>query len=207
MFERIAIQLIDTKLEVLIIATLFITLPANIVLSITAAAYLVQITDHSFLSTMILMLIPTVVMPILAGLILVYPIELKIIRSRPNTSLKWAIIRVLWMIVASIPIGVLIFLSTRLIADDYVPIIPRIREIYIVSAIIEALMIGIVTTFFERVFAELVKREKNLKQQIEELRIEIDQGKKKQDVTEITESELFQDLQTRARNMRRQYVK
>ena len=39
MFEKIAIQLIDTKIEVLIISALFITLPANMVLSITAAAY------------------------------------------------------------------------------------------------------------------------------------------------------------------------
>ncbi|NIS83199.1 MAG: GAF domain-containing protein [Anaerolineales bacterium] len=45
-------------------------------------------------------------------------------------------------------------------------------------------------------------REEQLRQQIEELRIEIDEVRKAQQVTEITETEYFQQLQERARGLR-----
>ncbi len=45
-------------------------------------------------------------------------------------------------------------------------------------------------------------REAQLRQKIEELRIEIDEVRKAQQVTEITETEYFQQLQERARNLR-----
>lgn len=57
-----------------------------------------------------------------------------------------------------------------------------------------------------RVFSDMVvavqARERKLRQQVRELRIEIDQVKRKQQVDEIVESDFFQDLQARARKMR-----
>lgn len=47
-------------------------------------------------------------------------------------------------------------------------------------------------------------REKKLKQEVQQLRIEIDQVKKKQQVSEIVETDFFQDLQTKARAIRKQ---
>jgi GAF domain-containing protein len=53
--------------------------------------------------------------------------------------------------------------------------------------------------------ARLVQqREERLKRQIEELRIEIDEVEKAQQVAEITETEYFQELQETARSMREQ---
>ena len=46
-------------------------------------------------------------------------------------------------------------------------------------------------------------REEKLKQQVAELKIEIDESKRKKQVAEITESDFFQDLQARAKEMRK----
>ena len=50
---------------------------------------------------------------------------------------------------------------------------------------------------------EAYVREQNLRQQIQQLRIEIDEVKRQRQVTEITETDFFQDLQDKARNLRR----
>ncbi len=45
-------------------------------------------------------------------------------------------------------------------------------------------------------------REQSLRQEIQQLRIEIDEAKRQQQVSEIVDSDFFQDLQVRARAMR-----
>ena len=45
-------------------------------------------------------------------------------------------------------------------------------------------------------------RERELKQQVQELRIEINQTKRKRQVKEIVEGDFFQDLQDKAKKMR-----
>ena len=49
---------------------------------------------------------------------------------------------------------------------------------------------------------EVILREQRLKQQVQELRIEVDNAKKSRQVQEITDSEFFQDLQQRANVLR-----
>ncbi|MCB0209869.1 MAG: HAMP domain-containing protein [Anaerolineae bacterium] len=49
-----------------------------------------------------------------------------------------------------------------------------------------------------------LQREKELKREVQQLRIEIDQTKKKKQVNEIVETDFFQDLQAKARAMRNQ---
>jgi hypothetical protein len=46
-------------------------------------------------------------------------------------------------------------------------------------------------------------RTRNLKKQVEKLTIEIDEIKRQQQVSEIVETDYFQDLQSKARQMRR----
>lgn len=50
---------------------------------------------------------------------------------------------------------------------------------------------------------EVQSRERKLKQEIRKLQIEVDQARKNQQVQEITETDYFQELAQRARNMRR----
>jgi GAF domain-containing protein len=52
---------------------------------------------------------------------------------------------------------------------------------------------------------EVEARERRLRQQIEELRIEIDEAKKQHEVYAITESEFFTNLQKNARKMRSEF--
>jgi DNA-binding response OmpR family regulator len=62
--------------------------------------------------------------------------------------------------------------------------------------------LGQLARVFERMAREVAAREEQLKQQIQVLRIEIDQAKKARQVSEITDTEYFQDLQKRAKALR-----
>lgn len=66
---------------------------------------------------------------------------------------------------------------------------------------------GQLARVFQTMAREVYAREERLKQQLQVLKIEIDQGKKERQVSDITESEFFQDLQARARSMRRKSSK
>lgn len=56
---------------------------------------------------------------------------------------------------------------------------------------------------FERMAAEVYAREQRLRQQVQELRIQIDEAKKERQVAEITESDYFKDLQKKAKELRK----
>jgi CRP-like cAMP-binding protein len=62
--------------------------------------------------------------------------------------------------------------------------------------------LGQLARVFQRMVREVVAREQHLKQQVAELRIEIDKAKQARQVAEITESDYFQDLQRKARELR-----
>lgn len=63
--------------------------------------------------------------------------------------------------------------------------------------------LGQLARVFQRMVREVYAREESLKRQVAELRIEIDEAKKAQQVAEITETDYFQALQQRASNMRK----
>ncbi|MGI8551943.1 MAG: response regulator [Dehalococcoidia bacterium] len=63
--------------------------------------------------------------------------------------------------------------------------------------------LGRLARVFQRMAREVYAREKHLRQQVQQLRIEIDEVKKAQQVAEVTESEYFQELQSRAALLRR----
>ncbi len=63
--------------------------------------------------------------------------------------------------------------------------------------------LGQLARVFQRMVREVYAREESLKRQVAELRIEIDEAKKVQQVAEITDTDYFQRLQQRAQNMRK----
>lgn len=63
--------------------------------------------------------------------------------------------------------------------------------------------IGTLAEVFEIMIGKVYQREQTLIRQVEELRIEIDEVKRQKQVSEIVESDFFQDLQAKARGMRR----
>ena len=62
--------------------------------------------------------------------------------------------------------------------------------------------LGQLARVFERMVREFLAREQRLTEQVQALRIEIDEGKKARHVSEITETEYFQDLQKKAKDLR-----
>jgi DNA-binding response OmpR family regulator len=62
--------------------------------------------------------------------------------------------------------------------------------------------LGQLARVFQRMAHEIAAREEQLKQQIQVLRIEIDQAKKARQVSEITETEYFQELRKKAKALR-----
>jgi len=63
--------------------------------------------------------------------------------------------------------------------------------------------LGRLARVFQRMALEIQAREERLKQQIQELRIEIDEVKKVRQVAEITETDYFQELREKAKELRR----
>lgn len=63
--------------------------------------------------------------------------------------------------------------------------------------------LGNLARVFERMAREVRAREEKLKQQVHELKIEIDQTKQAKKVSEITGSEYFQSLRSQAESLRR----
>lgn len=62
--------------------------------------------------------------------------------------------------------------------------------------------LGRLARVFQRMALEVQAREERLKHQIQQLRIEIDEAKKAQQVAEITETDYFHDLREKARTLR-----
>lgn len=62
--------------------------------------------------------------------------------------------------------------------------------------------LGALATVFCSMARQIHLRTQNLKRQVQELTIEIDEIKRKQQVAEIVETDYFQDLQSRARSLR-----
>lgn len=62
--------------------------------------------------------------------------------------------------------------------------------------------IGLLADVFQRMTEKIGVRERTLRRQVQALRIEIDEGKRKREVAEIVETDFFRDLQARAHDMR-----
>lgn len=63
--------------------------------------------------------------------------------------------------------------------------------------------LGQLARVFQKMAREVYAREQQLKQQVQELRIEIDKAKQAREVSEITETDYFQRLRGKAKGLRR----
>ena len=67
--------------------------------------------------------------------------------------------------------------------------------------------LGRLARVFDHMAAQVVIRETQLRQEVERLKVEIDEARKKEQVAEITETTYFQDLQVKAASLRRRMRK
>ena len=63
--------------------------------------------------------------------------------------------------------------------------------------------LGQLARVFQNMCREVYAREERLREEVHQLRIEIDRTKQERQVAEITDSDYFQDLQSRAKDIRR----
>jgi DNA-binding response OmpR family regulator len=63
--------------------------------------------------------------------------------------------------------------------------------------------LGRLARVFQRMGKEVQAREERLKNQVQQLKIEIDEARKKTQVAEVTETDYFQELQKKAKDLRR----
>lgn len=63
--------------------------------------------------------------------------------------------------------------------------------------------LGQLARVFSRMASEIYLREQNLKRQVQQLRIELDDARQAQQVAEITETDYFQQLEEKAQDLRR----
>ncbi len=63
--------------------------------------------------------------------------------------------------------------------------------------------LGQLARTFQRMAREVQAREERLRQEVRELRIEIDASRQERQVAEITETDYFQSLRSRAAELRR----
>jgi nitrate/nitrite-specific signal transduction histidine kinase len=62
--------------------------------------------------------------------------------------------------------------------------------------------LGQLARVFSRMASEIYAREQRLKQQVQQLRIELDEARQAREVAEITESDYFQQLEAKAQDLR-----
>jgi len=62
--------------------------------------------------------------------------------------------------------------------------------------------LGQLARVFQRMAREVYAREQRLKQQVQKLRIELDEARQARQVAEITETDYFRQLQAEAQNLR-----
>ena len=173
------------------------------VLSVTAlgAAYVQAIMGGNFTEWMLMFFLLALSIGVLSGFGLLYPVERWVIRERALTSSRWAVARVLVYGAAGIPIGLIQVITQETLVFA---LTPAIQTSYFMASVATFLLVGLIYSFGERLLAAVQRREAKLKQQIEMLKIEIDEVKRERQVSEIVETDFFQNLKVKAAAMRAQ---
>jgi hypothetical protein len=201
MLSRILDHIIDSIAWRMVVTGIIVGVPMVFAASWLGAAYLNFMWNVDFTRTLLGLLFFGLLPGSLVFLAISYPIERWIIRDRAKSSLKWVLVRALYLLPVGALAGLAALGSIRLAMQRY----PSLVEgAYFVLTIIIAIQASIIYTFIERAAAEVQSREAELKKQLHELRVEIDAVKRQRQVSEIVETEFFADLQTHAREMRAQ---
>ena len=99
-----------------------------------------------------------------------------------------------------IPVQRLAGLAQRISDESLSPNDPELATVSQIAQRSDEL--GRTANVFQRMAREVYSREQQLKQEVRQLTIQIDQSKREQQVKQITETDFFQDLQKKAKEMR-----
>lgn len=183
----------------LLAAGLVVILPVGFSTAWLGATYQVVMWNASLVQVVAGLMLSGTPTVLLVGLGILYPLERWVIRDRAARSWGWTIARILLYLVAGLPIGLAMLWGIRLGMRNY-PLL--VESSYFVIVVTNIGVVGLLYSLFERVLAAVQRRETQLRQEIEQLRIEVDEAKRARKVQEITESEYFRELQARVRQLR-----
>lgn len=183
----------------LVVMALLVIIPVGVATAWLGTAYSYEIWGVNFGWTFLSMLLSTIPAVLVAGFVLIYPLERWLIRDRAARAWKWVVVRILLYTIMGLPLGFVFLWGMRLGVRRYSTLL---ESSYFVIAVVSVVLFGFVYSFAERMLAQVQKREARLKDEIQQLRIEIDETKRRRQVREITETDYFQDLQFRARQLR-----
>lgn len=183
----------------LVMMALLVIIPVGVSTAWLGTAYSHEIWGVDFGRTFLSMLLSSIPAVLVVGFVLIYPLECWVIRDRAARSWKWVAVRILLYMIASIPMGFVFLWGMRLGVRWYSSLL---ESSYFVTAVANVILFGFVYSFTERMLDQVQRREARLKDKIQQLRIEIDETKRRRQVREITETDYFQDLRLKARQLR-----
>jgi hypothetical protein len=196
------LNLLQTSLAArMMVAGLMVGVPTALSVAGLGAAYVETFVGLNFAEMVVKFFLLVLSLGVVTGFGLLYPFECWIIRERALRSSKWLVFRILAYAVAGIPIALIQVYAQEAFMFE---LTPALRASYSIAAVATFALIGIVFSFSERLLAAVQRREAQLKQQIEMLKIEIDEAKREKQVNEIVETDFFQNLKTKAAAMRAQ---
>jgi hypothetical protein len=200
MFEKF----ISRFVESISLRLLFVGIIALPIIGITTswegASYLSVLIGAPFAKTFFGLLIPGVSAVFVTAFVILYPVERWLIRDKASNSWKWVVVRILLYLLVSFPTSIATLVAIRTTMQEYPAIV---ESIYFVEAVTCSFTAAILFTLVEQVIKEVKKRENILRTEIQELRIKIDQLNRQKQVTEIIDSEFFQDLKQKVAIIRK----
>ena len=194
------LNLLQTSLAArMMVAGLMVGVPTALSVAGLGAAYVETFVGLNFAEMVVKFFLLVLSLGVFSGFGLLYPLERWIIGERALRSINWSVIRVLVYAAAGIPIALIQVYAQQTFIFELTPIL---ETAYSIAGVATFALIGVVYSFSERLLAAVQRREAQLKQQIEMLKIEIDEAKRKRQVNEIVETDFFQNLKTKAAEMR-----
>ena len=199
MIEKLLTRMANDLSTRILVTGAVVLLPTAIAINWLSAVFQGLLWDADFLTVFWQLFVFGGIPVYVVGFAFLYAIERWIIRERAKTSLRWGGLRILLFMTAGIPEGFGTLVGIRWGMGTFPPALERY---YFVQTVVMAVVMGMLYTLVERAMMEVQKRESRLKRQIRELRIEIDELKRREQVDEIAESDFFQELQRKAAQMR-----
>ncbi len=199
MIEQIFSRALPSKALRLIAAGCLVSIPVGISSAYVGAGYLYYMWGDDFWGTVFGLAFYGNAAVLCLGFALLYPLERWVIRDRAAHSWRWVLARILLYLLASLPLGLTTLLSIRWGMGEYPA---AVESSYFVIVTTNMSMVSVLYSLFERVLAEVKRREARLQGQIARLQIQLDEIKRDRQVQEITETEYFRQLRARVQQLR-----
>jgi hypothetical protein len=196
------LNLLQTSLAArMMVVGLMVGVPTALSIAGVGAAYVQSFIGVDFTEMVVKFFLLVLSLGVITGFGLLYPFECWVIRERALRSSKWMAFRILVYVAVGVPVALIQIYAQEVLIFE---LTPALRASYSIAAVATFALIAVVFSFSERLLAAVQRREAQLKQQIEMLKIEIDEAKREKQVSEIVETDFFQNLKVKAAAMRAQ---